>query len=283
MGESLALLSAVCFGVAHFVNGLLSRRVDGLTVALHAQLGGTALALVLAPVLPGAAASFADYGWGALSGVGTGVGVAFLYRAMSQGAMSVVVPVSDVGAVALPVLVGVTLLGERPALPSWVGMAAVLPALWLVSQDTEETTAGERERTMSAGVPSALMASLGFGLQFLAMAQVDGGSGLWPVVVSRVVSVVVISGVLASYGARWIMPPRAWATAVAAGMVGTAAIVLYLEATTHQLMAVATLLASLYPAVPVVLALLLLGENLNRRQVLGLVSAALAVALIALH
>jgi drug/metabolite transporter (DMT)-like permease len=79
------------------------------------------------------------------------------------------------------------------------------------------------------------------------------------------------------------MPTAAGATAVAAGMAGTAAIVLYLEATAHQLMAVATVLSSLYPVVPVVLALLLLGERLNRRQVLGLMCAASAVALIALR
>ncbi|MEU9899073.1 EamA family transporter [Streptomyces phaeochromogenes] len=58
---------------------------------------------------------------------------------------------------------------------------------------------------------------------------------------------------------------------------------LYLEATTRQLMAVATVLSSLYPAVPVVLALVLLGERLNRRQVLGLVCAASAIGLIALR
>ncbi|MEV4038613.1 EamA family transporter [Streptomyces umbrinus] len=282
MGESLALLSALCFGITHFVSGLLSRRVDGMTVALHAQLGGTALALVLAPGLSAGSASFADYGWGALSGVGTGVGVAFLYRAMSQGAMSVVVPVSDVGAVALPVLVGVTLLGEHLSAPVWVGIAAVLPALWLVSQDTPGA-ARERRGAMSEGVPSSLVASVGIGLQFLAMAQVDGESGLWPVALSRAVSVVVIAVVLAPYGACWTMPTGAWAAAVAAGMVGTAAIVLYLEATTRQLTAVATVLSSLYPAVPVVLALLLLGERLNRRQVLGLVCAASAIGLIALH
>ncbi|MEV2235444.1 hypothetical protein AB0H69_43780 [Streptomyces phaeochromogenes] len=123
----------------------------------------------LAPGLSAGSASFADYGWGALSGVGTGVGVAFLYRAMSQGAMSVVVPVSDVGAVALPVLVGVTLLGEHLSAPVWVGIAAVLPALWLVSQDTPGA-ARERRGAMSDGVPSALVASVGIGLQFLAMA-----------------------------------------------------------------------------------------------------------------
>ncbi|MEV6483491.1 EamA family transporter [Streptomyces sp. NPDC051576] len=282
MGESLALVSALCFGVTHFVNGLLSRRVDGMTVALHAQVGGTALALVLASSLPGGSTSPADYRWGALSGVGTGVGVAFLYRAMSQGAMSVVVPVSDVGAVALPVLVGVLLLGERPTAPVWVGMAAVLPALWLVSQNTPG--AGDANGgAASDGVPSALVASAGIGLQFLAMAQVDSGSGLWPVVLSRVVSVVVIACVLVPYGGRWRMPVRLWAVAVAAGMVGTAAIVLYLEATARQLMAVATVLSSLYPAVPVVLALLFLGERLSRRQTVGLVCAALAVALIALR
>ncbi|MEV6500854.1 GRP family sugar transporter [Streptomyces prunicolor] len=282
MGESLALVSALCFGIAHFANGLLSRRVNGMTVALHAQLGGTVLALVLAASLPDGSASLADCGWGALSGVGTGLGVAFLYRAMSQGAMSVVVPVSDVGAVALPVLVGVVLLGERPAALVWVGMAAVLPALWLVSQDTRGTD-GERKGALSEGVPDALVAGVGFGLQFLTVAQVNGDSGLWPVVLSRVVSVVVIAGVLVSYGGRWTMPTGAWAAAVAAGMVGTAAVVLYLEAAARQLMAVATVLSSLYPAVPVVLALLFLGERLNRRQGFGLVCAALAIGLIALR
>ncbi|GAA2288438.1 multidrug transporter [Streptomyces ruber] len=282
MGELLALLSALCFGVTHFVNGVVSRRHDGLTVALHAQLGGTALGLSLALFMGGGSATLADYGWGALSGVGTGVGVAFLYRAMSTGAMSVVVPVSDVGAVALPVLVGVCVLGERPALPAWVGIAAVLPALWLVSQSSPEP-GDERQGAVSAGVPSALVASLGFGVQFLAMAQVGTDSGLWPVVLSRVVSVAVIAAVLGSYGAGWELTGRPWAATVAAGALGTLAIVLYLEATRQQLMAVATVLSALYPAIPVVLALVLLRERLNRRQAAGLVFAALAIGFIALR
>lgn len=282
MGELLALLSALCFGVTHFVNGLVARRHNGLTVALHAQLGGTALGLLLALFLNAGSATLADYGWGALSGVGTGVGVAFLYRAMSQGAMSVVVPVSDVGAVALPVLVGVCFLGERPALPAWVGIAAVLPALWLVSQSSPGPD-DKQHGAVSVGVPSALIAGVGFGVQFLAMAQVGRDSGLWPVVLSRVVSVAVIAVVLGSYGAGWRLTGRSWAATVAAGALGTLAIVLYLEATRQQLMAIATVLSALYPAIPVLLALMLLKERLNRRQTAGLVCAALAVGLIALR
>ncbi|MER7779980.1 DMT family transporter [Streptomyces sp. NPDC096191] len=196
--------------------------------------------------------------------------------------MSVVVPVSDVGAVALPVLVGVCFLGERPALPAWVRIAAVLPALWLVSQHSPGL--GDKQRgAISAGVPSALIASLGFGVQFLAMAQVDTDSGLWPVVLSRMVSVVVIAAVLGAYGAPWGLTGRPWVATVAAGALGTLAIVLYLEATRQQLMAIATVLSALYPAIPVILALVLLKERLNHRQAAGLVCAALAIGLFALH
>ncbi|MFE5034438.1 multidrug DMT transporter permease [Streptomyces sp. NPDC056683] len=94
------------------------------------------------------------------------------------------------------------------------------------------------------------MASGGFGVQFLAMAQVGMDSGLWPVVLSRVVSVAVIAAVLGSYGADWRLTGRSWAATVAAGALGTLAIVLYLEATRQQLMASATVLSALYPPSP---------------------------------
>jgi drug/metabolite transporter (DMT)-like permease len=124
---------------------------------------------------------------------------------------------------------------------------------------------------------------LGFGVQFLAMAQVGTDSGLWPVVLSRMVSVMVIAAVLGAYGAPWGLTGRPWGATVAAGALGTLAIVLYLEATRQQLMAIATVLSALYPAIPVILALGLLKERLNHRQAAGLVCATLAVGLIALR
>ncbi|MEU6592194.1 EamA family transporter [Streptomyces sp. NPDC046881] len=282
MGETLALASALCFGVTHFANGLVSRRIDGITVALWAQLAGSVVAVVAALASPGGSATAGDYWFGALSGVGTGVGVAFLYRAMSQGKMSVVVPVSDVGAVALPVLVGVAFLGERPAAVAWIGIAAAVPALWLVAQASGPGPDGGRA-PVTAGVPAALAASAGFGVQFLAMAQVGADGGLWPVVVSRLASVLVIAAVLALYRSPPTMPGRLTAVAATAGAVGTVAIILYLAATRHQLMAVATVLSALYPAIPVLLALVFLHERLTRWQAAGLVCAAAAIGLIALR
>ncbi|MFI1789519.1 EamA family transporter [Streptomyces olivaceoviridis] len=231
-----------------------------------------------------------DYGSGALSGVGTGAGVAFLYRAMAQGRMSVVVPVSDVGAVALPVLVGVAFLGERPAAVAWAGIAVAVPAGRtrgvVVPGRARSAVAPRWARTagsVTPGVSAAPAASVGFGVRFLAMAQVGADGGLWPVVVSRGASVLLIAVVLAPYRSPVMLPGRLAAVAGVGGAVGTVAILLHLAATRHQLMAVATVLTALYPAVPVLPAPAFLHERLTRRQTAGLVCAAAAIALIALR
>ncbi|MFL1431966.1 MULTISPECIES: hypothetical protein [unclassified Nocardiopsis] len=49
---------------------------------------------------PAAGPTASALAWGTASAMGTGVGVAYLYRAMGVGRLGVVVPPSDVGAVA---------------------------------------------------------------------------------------------------------------------------------------------------------------------------------------
>ncbi|MBP2471590.1 drug/metabolite transporter (DMT)-like permease [Crossiella equi] len=268
-GELLALAAALCFGVTHVVNGLLARRVDGAVVALWAQLGGTVVSLALPLLFPAAPPSWAALGWGALSGLGTGLGVAWLYRAMGKGALSVVVPVSDVGAVALPVLAGLTLWAERPSLTALLGMALALPAIGLLSR-----SGGER---LAAGAGLAALSGIGFAVQFVAMARLLPEDGFWPVVASRVVSVLVIRALCRSVRA----PARVALGAVGAGALGTVAVVCYLLSAQRQLLTVAVVLSALYPVIPVLVALLFLRERVSRAQVLGLVGAAAAVVLIA--
>ncbi|WP_413103844.1 EamA family transporter [Streptomyces sp. Inha503] len=144
MGELLAVASALCFGTTHFLSGLVSRDRHGVTVAACAQAGGTVVSLVPVLLTQGADAPPSALGWGALSGLGTGVGVACLYWSMNQGPMSVVVPVSDVTAVGLPVLAGIALLGDRPSPPALTGIALGLPALWLVSRGEPSGPCGPR-------------------------------------------------------------------------------------------------------------------------------------------
>ncbi|MDJ1132191.1 EamA family transporter [Streptomyces iconiensis] len=280
MGETLALMSALYFGATHFLNGLLARRVDSAAVALIGQMGGTALVLAVAPFVAAPHIGAGALGWGALSGVGTGLGVAFLYRGMSGGRFSVVVPLSDVAAVALPVLVGVALLGDRPGLPAWCGIAVAPPALWLISRSGRADTHGETATASGAG--DGFLAGVGFALQFVALSQADPAAGLWPLVASRAASVLALLPLAVHRPGRLRMPRGpAWGC-LGAGALGTVAITLYTLATREQLLSLAVVLTALYPAIPVLLGVTVLRERLTRAQALGLVCAGAAVALLSL-
>jgi len=297
MPETLALCSALVFGLVHFLSGLLARRADSFAVALFGQLGGLVLVGGAAVLLPEAEVAAADLAWGALSGLGTGVGVAFLYRGLATGSMSVVVPLSDVGAVALPVLVGVVVLGDRPPPLAWAGVAAALPALWLVSRAGPRTDPGrgsdrgsdrgsgrgsDRASGAATGTVDGLVAGSGFALQFLAISRVDLDAGLWPVLAARALALAAVTALAVRSRARLWLPRSLVLPACAVGAAGSLAIVLYVLATQHELLTLATVLAALYPAVPVVLAVLFLRERVTGQQGAGLLLAAGAVAAISL-
>jgi uncharacterized membrane protein len=274
-GAALALASAVCLGIADYAGGLLARRTDAAAIAFAVQASGSVLVLVVAPTVPAPALTWQDAGWGALSGVGTAVGVLFLYRGLTNGAMSVVVPLSTVGGVVLPVLVGLTLLGERPSLLSGLGIAVAVPAIVLIS-----ATNGRPARADVVATAEALTSSAGFALQYIALAQTGPATGLWPVAAGRVASVLTMLGLAGGLQAR---PALGRGIAVRAGLNGVVAasgLTLYMLATRYEIMAVAVVLSSLYPVVPVLLGILVLRERLTARQAVGLVGAGATIALV---
>jgi drug/metabolite transporter (DMT)-like permease len=284
-GALLALASAACYGIADFTGGLLSRRGGFALVALTGQAGGLVFSLALAPWTAAPAPVPGDLAWGALSGVGTGVGMVFLYRGLSRGAMSVVVPVSAVGGVALPVLAGVVVLGDRPGGLSWLGIVTAVPALWLVSRSGPAHAASPAARGACA---DGLIAGAGIALQYVALSQAGHGSGVWPVAAGRVTALaVIVPVVLLPLGPRRggaarrraLTLPQA-AGAAATGVVAALALVLYLLAVREQIVTVAVVLSSLYPVIPVLLGLTVLGERPSRLQTAGLLCAAVAVVLL---
>lgn len=271
MGTFLALASAACYGVADLAGGLLSRRANVAVVAVIGQVAGLVFLLPVALLLP-AQPAVRDLGWGALSGVGTGIGMLFLYRGLRSGAMSVVVPVSAVGGLSIPVLVGVALLGDRPSMLSTLGIGVAVPALWLVSR-----TGAARGSVAASATLDALVASAGISLQYLALAPADPRSGIWPVVAGRLTAAITIA-LLLRQPPR--VPARLFLGAALTGGCAALALVTYLLATRQQLVTVAVVLSSLYPVIPVLLGLTVLRERLTGRQVVGLFAAGTAIVLL---
>ena len=273
-GVTLALGSAACFGVADYAGGLLARRASAASVALVVQVSGALLVFVVAPLVPTANLALADVLWGAASGVGTAIGLFFLYRGLTHGSMSVVVPLSTVGAVVLPVAVGVLLLHERPSMVTWFGVVVAVPAIALVSGACGPRVAG------AASVADALISSAGFALQYVALAQAGAGAGLWPVAAGRVASVVTMLAMASVVRSRMRLPSGLFWAAAANGVMAAAGLTLYMLAARQDIMAVAVVLSSLYPVIPVVLGLAVLRERLSVWQAGGLVAAAGTVVLV---
>ncbi|MFI7404188.1 EamA family transporter [Streptomyces sp. NPDC049541] len=276
MGPLLALASAVCYGLVDFTGGLLSRRAPFTSITFLGQLGGLLLAGLAALLVPADAVHPADLLWGALSGLGSGTAMHFLNRGLSRGAMSVVVPVSAVTGVALSVLCGVLVLGDRPGALAWTGIAVTVPALWLVAGG------GSGGRGAGGQVADGLLASAGVAVQYVALGLAGPSAGLWPVAAGRVAAVLLLLPTATRHRHQLRLPGHLTAEALLVGAGAALGLILYLLAAQRQLLAVAVVLASLYPALPVVLGLALLHERVTPRQTAGLLGAAAATVLLTL-
>lgn len=282
MSVLLALAAAGCYGVSDFVGGLAARRTAAWPVAFAAAVGSLFGALVLALSLPGDPTT-AHLAWGALAGVGSGAGTAFLYRGFAAGRMGVVAPVSAVGAALLPVAVGV-LTGERPSHLVWVGILAALPGIWYVAREPTAdpaATGSGSDTGLGAGLVDGLLAGFGFGALFVGLGQVPDGAGYWPLALAQLVSMASIVAMAVAFGVSWIPRHASDAWGAVGGLLASAAVLLFLLASQSDLLTVAAVLTSLYPAVTVVLAALVLREHVYRSQLLGLALCAAAVALVA--
>lgn len=273
---ALALVCACAYGSSDYLAGVTARRAHYAWVGVFAQ--GVAVVVVLvAALLVGGRVTSGVVGWGVLSGLGAGVGSVALYRGFARGQMSVAGPISGAGSAAIPAAAGL-LLGERPSALTMAGVLLALPAVWLIA------SAGDfRSGQLVEGALDGLLAGVGFGVLFLALAQADGGSGLWPTVFGQLTAFLAIA-VFAVIAARArvtdMLARRPMLGAAVAGTLGSVATVAYLLAAREGLLVVVAVLAALYPGVTVLLARVLLRERSTRRQLVGLVLAALAVVAI---
>ena len=328
---------------------MLSRRASPYAVAVVAQCAALGVVALIAVVAGNGLPTATALGWGALSGVGNGLGTVFLYRGLGSARMSVVAPLSAVGSAGLPVLVGLA-EGDRPAPLAIAGIALALPAIALISRGAGEPAPGTvapagpesaapaaaargsaapgaatpgsaapgaatpgsaapdsaapgsaasascpapspaagaapptgRPARRRSGVVDGLLAGAGFALLFVALDRVPHDAGLWPLAGGQAVATVSILIAALIVGAGLRLPARRLAPGASVGVLGGAATVLFVFATHRSMLSIAAVVTSLYPALTVLAAVLVVRERIGRGQAIGLAAAAAAVTLIAL-
>ena len=271
----LGLLAAVFYGVGDFAGGFASRRFNSVTILLYSYPVGVVLMAAMVPFFGGTATTHVVV-FGILGGAAGLLGVAVMYQLMVTSPMNVISPITAVLAAIVPIIVGVT-IGERPALAAWVGIALGLLAVVLVSRTTQDHPHGVIALRV---LMLAALAGLGFGLYFVFLARAGQDSGLWPLLVSRVASALLIIPLAAGRRAFARVTGRTLAIALAAGACDALANMFFLLASREGLLSLASVLTSLYPAVTVLLAVMLLREHVSLVQLCGLVLAAASVVLI---
>ena len=277
IGITLALLAAVGYGTADFVGGAGARRAPTMAIVFIGQVTGAVAMLLVGLASPGTPTS-GHLGWALFAGLGSAAGSIFLLRGLSRGRMAVVAPTSAVGAAVLPVLAGLA-GGDRPVSLVWIGLVLALPGIWLVSRQVED---GTRSSSSGRGAfVDGLLGGLGFGVLFVALGQIPESAGTLPLAVNQLTGALVTVVVATMLNQRWQPSSHAAGWGVTSGLLGVSGTVAFVEAGHLADLGVVAVLASLYPAVTVLLARALLSERLAAGQRLGLVFCSAAVGLIA--
>ena len=271
IGILLGLASGFSWGLADFFGGFASRRMSAAVVAAASQIIGTVLVVVAIAIWRPTLPPLPDLGRGVLSGVAEGLGVWAFYRALSVGTMSLVAPVSALGA-CLPVAVGL-LQGERPGALALTGAFVAITGAVIASRAPGEVT--------RRGLGTAVLAAVGFGAFFVLIEPAAETSVLWAGLSTKIASVPILVVASLAIGASVRMSPVLRRLVVAAGALDIIANVSFAAATQHGDLSIVAVLAGLYPVATVLLAQRVLRERLARGQAVGVAIALAGVGMIA--
>lgn len=266
-------MAAFGYGIGDFLGGSATRRMPAGRTLLWAHLVGLVILAAWAPLDPGR-----PLGPDLLVGVGSGLfglgGLVFLFTGLARGRAAVVAPSAAVVGAVVPVAVGA---GAGVGLAGWLGVAAALPAIYLLSSGGVVTRRAD-------GLGYGTAAGVFFGGHFVVLAMASAESGMWPLVASRGFTVLLLASVGLMLRSGWPVPPTGrvgWAV-VGAGSLDLLGNIGYLLASSRAPLVIVAVVTSLYPAVTVLMARLVYREIVSRRQGVGLGLGVTAVALLSI-
>lgn len=270
----LALAAAVLAGTGDFFGGRATKKTNIVSVLAISHFLGLVIILVLAPLM---AEEFktSDFFLGVLASSFGLMGLTLLYRGLAKSPMAIVAPITAVACATLPVGWGL-FSGEKLATQQVVGVFVGLLAIFLVSW-----TPGKRTSIKGLLILEALIAGFSFGAFFIVIDGTSETTAPWPVVGSRVFSVLAIF-LFVITRKKSIKPEGNSAPyIIGAGFFDTLANIALLAALNKGLLSLVSILASFYPAVTVLLARLFLKEIMSTSQLIGLALGLTSIGLLA--
>jgi drug/metabolite transporter (DMT)-like permease len=265
------------WGVSDFAGGYGARRANTFVLTAFSHVCAFAVMLPVAMTQHGSFPNRASIFWAVLAGALGGFSIAIFYRALAAGHMGLAAPVGALLGAAIPTLVDIALEGA-PSRWSILGFALAILALWLI---TRPEGAGENDESgHPKGVAAAALSGLGFAGFYLCIHQATG-SPTWVAAITRIGSFTATAVAVAATRAPLELDRSSVALAFVAGSLDVTGSALFVFASEHGRLDEAVVITSLYPAVTVLLARVILKEQFSQWKVVGLLAALAAVPLIA--
>jgi drug/metabolite transporter (DMT)-like permease len=275
MNALLALAASLLWGSSDFGGGLMSRRLHPSAAVLISQAIALLGLVLLTPLLP------VPGGWylaiAAVAGVVGTLALTSFYRAMANAPLSLVAPITAAGT-AIPVLVGLA-RGEQLSALQGAGIAVTLIGVILACGPEFRGDVHVRRRA----VICAVIAAIGFGVAYTLLAfAVRDGNLYGTLLVQRIAGVLVLAPIVLRAGVLGgiKLGLRRLAALAAIGISDVVANGSYALAASRGNLAVAAVLASLYPVVTALLARGILAERLRPVQSMGVAAALGGVVLL---
>jgi drug/metabolite transporter (DMT)-like permease len=275
LGVVLALGSSVAWGTSDFLGGLQTRRSSALGVLLVTQPVGLVLALVVALAFGGDALSASEAAYAVGAGAIGVIALGAFYRAMALGSVSVVATIGALG-IAVPVGAGIA-GGDSPTFLAGLGALLAFGGALVVAREPDP----EWRSANAASVGLAALAGVGFGLFFWGLDLSAPPNPAWTVVGARAggVGTLLVAGAVVRPKLPLDRSRLPALTAIA--LCDILANSLFALATNRGLLSLVSVAGSMYSAVTVILARVVLGERFDRVRQAGFVIALVGVAALA--
>lgn len=276
LGVALALAASACWGISDFLGGLQTRRFSALSVLIISQPIGFILAWPIALTLGDQGLDRSEFAIAAFGGAAVVLALGAFYKAMALGSVSAVSMIGALG-VLVPVVAGIA-AGEEPGALEAVGGVVAIGGVLMVAREGDSDWRHANRTAMGL----AALAALGFGIFFLCLNHAADSDPAWTIAAARTGGVALLG--VAALAIRPELPRARGSTLTALLVIGVfdiAANSLYAVATTEGLLPLVAVAGSLYSAVTVLLARVVLGERLAAVQRVGVLVALAGVGLIA--
>jgi drug/metabolite transporter (DMT)-like permease len=265
------------WGAADFAGGYGSRRANAFVLTAFSHVCAFVLMFTIALGQHGAFPSRASIVWALIAGAVGGFSLAIFYRALSSGQMGLTAPIAALLGAAIPTMIDIALEGA-PSRWTVGGFVLAILAIWLITRPDPSDEPDSSGRP--AGVGMAALAGVGFAGFYLCIHQASG-SPVWVAAISRVGSFATTAiAVVVTRAPLTLDRPRA-TLGMFAGFLDITASALFIYASQRGRLDEAVVITSLYPAVTVLIARVVLKERFSRWKFVGLLAALAAVPLIA--